>query len=61
MLNSQIDGSHKIMTLDVPDYMKATVDGKFNITEVANVINNSLVDLVPSFRHKKFRQIRLFV
>ncbi|WP_313255233.1 translocation/assembly module TamB domain-containing protein [Empedobacter sp.] len=53
MLNSQIDGSHKIMTLDVPDYMKATVDGKFNITEVANVINNSLVDLVPSFRHKK--------
>ncbi|WP_312555343.1 translocation/assembly module TamB domain-containing protein [Empedobacter brevis] len=53
ILNSEINGSHKIMTLDVPEYMRATVDGKFNITEVADVMNNSLVDLVPSFRLKK--------
>ena len=52
-VNSQINGAHKIMTVDVPDYMRATLDGRFNVTEIANVINNSLVNLVPSFRHKK--------
>ncbi len=53
MLDSKINGSHKLMTIDVPDYMKATLDGRFNVTEIANVVNNSLVNLVPSFRYKK--------
>ncbi len=53
ILNSEINNSRKIITLDVPQYMRATIDGKFNITEVVDVMNNSLVDLVPSFRFKK--------
>ena len=53
MLNSQISGNRKLMTIDVPDYMRATLDGQYKVTEIANVVNNSLVNLVPSFRHKK--------
>ena len=53
ILNSQINGSHKLMTIDVPEYMKATLDGRFKITEIGNVVNNALVNLVPSFRYKK--------
>ncbi|MBS7332342.1 MAG: hypothetical protein KIG88_01940 [Weeksellaceae bacterium] len=52
-LNSVVDGNRKIMDLNVPNYMNATIDGKFKVTEVVNVINNSLVPLVPSFKQKK--------
>lgn len=52
-LNSVVDGNRKIMDLNVPDYMKATIDGKFKATEVVNVLNNALVPLIPSFKQKK--------
>ena len=52
-LNSVVEGNRKIMDVNVPDYMKASIDGNFKVTEVVNVLNNSLVPLVPSFKHKK--------
>lgn len=59
-LNSKIEGSHKSMTLDIPHYMQANIDGKFNITEVVDVVNNSLVNLIPSFRQKKVSKNQQF-
>lgn len=59
-LDSRIDGTHKIMTLNVPEYMKATLDGRFNVTEIADVMNNALVDLVPSFKRKKISPHQAF-
>lgn len=52
MLNSVVDGKHKRMELNVPEYMQATLDGQFKVTEVVNVLNNALVPLVPSFKNK---------
>lgn len=52
-LNSTVDGNHKRMELNVPDYMQATLDGQFKVTEIVNVVNNALVPLVPSFKAKK--------
>ncbi|WP_333663475.1 translocation/assembly module TamB domain-containing protein [Chishuiella changwenlii] len=59
-LNSQIIGKQKIIKLDVPNYMQASIDGVFNITEVADVLNNSLVNLIPSFRTKKISKNQNF-
>ena len=51
-INSMIDANHKRIDLNVPDYMQATVDGKFVITEIPNVITNALAPMVPSLKYK---------
>ena len=51
-LNSIVEGNRKIMNLNVPNYMQANLDGNFRVTEIANVLNNALVPLVPSFKKK---------
>jgi len=51
-LNSTIDGNRKIMDVNVPDYVQAKLDGNFKVTEIVNVVNNSLVHLIPSFKKK---------
>lgn len=52
-LSSEISGKNKTIKLDVPNYMQASINGVFNVTEVGNVLNNSLVNLIPSFKKKK--------
>lgn len=51
-VNSTIDGKYKTLELDVPAYMQAKIDGIYRLTEVPNVLNNALLQLVPSFKHK---------
>jgi len=52
-IDSHLKGGNKTMSLNIPNYMQATLDGRFNVTQIIDVVNNSLVDLIPSFKEKK--------
>jgi len=52
-IDSEVSDGTKIIHAKIPDYLEGEISGKFVLSEIVNSINNTLVPIIPSFRHKK--------
>ena len=52
-VDSELSNGIKTIRANVPDFVEAEITGRFVVSEIADAVNNTLVPLVPSFRHKK--------
>lgn len=53
IFSSAIEGNYKHMNFNIPNYMQIDLAGNYYVTEVIDVLNNSLVKIIPSFKTRK--------